>query len=158
MIVDIYIEQSVKGPRRLPGAYGYVVKVETAKGTADIGEFETGNGWTAHDIELAAIIAALNRLKKPCEIHLHSSHGFFQMAVENFWLKIWSENGWKNSKGNEVENALMYQEIMNLIECGGHEITKIDKELGEYHEWLRMEVLRRAAEYKKELESVTFPE
>lgn len=100
----------------------------------------------------------MNRLKVPCEIHLHSTHGFFQKVVDNFWLKMWQDNDWKNSKGCEVENRSMYQEIVNFTECGGHTIPYIDTDLGEYKEWLRNETFKKADAYKKELENVGFPE
>lgn len=58
-----------------------------------------------------------------------------------------------NSKGTEVENRPLYEEILNITECGGHQISKIDKELGEYAQWLRNEVFKKADAYKKELES-----
>lgn len=118
-----------------------------------MGDFETGAGWTAHESELQAIVTALHRLTKPCEIRLYSAHGFFATTVENMWIMKWQQAGWLNSQNKTVENRALYEEILNLTECGGHSIIKIDQNLGEYAEWLKKEVFKHAESYKKELEA-----
>ncbi len=156
--VDIFIEQSVKGIRRQPGAYGFTMCVMTSAGPADRTIFGTGNNFSAHEIELVAIADALGHLTKPCDIRLHSPHGFFERIIENMWIIQWQQSGWINSKGNEVENRHLYEEILNLTECGGHEIIKIDADLADYAGWLSREVAKAAEEYKKELETNNFTE
>lgn len=98
--VTVYILQTVKGPHREDGEWGYVLeyqmnsgKVTTAKG------FGEEKDITAHELELVAIQFSLQRLNKRCVVTLHSSHGFFKNVIANHWLENWEKCNWKNAIG-----------------------------------------------------------
>ncbi len=157
-IVDIYIEQSVKGPRRQAGAYGFVLKTMTSKGPVDRTHFDTGDNFSSHELELVAIVDALRHLITPCTISIHSVHGWFETVIDGCWIEQWKERNWKSHRGPEVDNRSLYEEILSLTESGGHQIVKIDKDLADYAEWLKREVEKAAEQHKQYLSARNFAE
>lgn len=136
--IEIFIAQSLEGPRKGDGSYIYLLqKKGNDKTLTDWGEKEE---CTAHILEIDAVITALKRLRRPCSIEIHSAHGWITQIYQNQWLKKWREASWLNSKGKEVANASQLRELSAIIEEGGHNIVNVDSDLRNYTSWMEFAI------------------
>ena len=75
--VNIYTYTDIRGPGRRTGYYVYLLEQETAKGPATLHKIEkAAERETENKVQLLAVIGALKRLRKNCdlEIHTHSEY------------------------------------------------------------------------------------
>ena len=74
---------------------------------------------TNNRMELTAAIKALEALKKPCEVDLHTDSSYLQNAFVKRWLSNWKRKNWKTSTGSDVLNRDLWERLL--------ELTKIHK-------------------------------
>ena len=74
---------------------------------------------TNNRMEITAAIKALEALKFPCEVDLHTDSSYLQNAFVKNWLVNWQRNGWKSSGGGAVLNRDLWEKLL--------ELTKIHK-------------------------------
>ena len=141
--VNIYIEQSVKGLKRQNGIYGYVVETKTVKGdTASKEVFEEEYDITAHEMELIAILNALQTLNKKCIVTIHSPHGFFKNAYVNHWIDNWKKNNWVTAHKQPVANRETWKALDT--ELSKHSIIVADCKSHSFQEWMNKEITKKA--------------
>jgi ribonuclease HI len=89
-----------------PGGWGAVLawggRVKELKG----GEALTTN----NRMELTAAIEALNALKRPCTVALHTDSQYVKNGLTS-WIKGWKRNGWKTADRKPVKNAELWQAL-----------------------------------------------
>jgi ribonuclease HI len=68
-------------------------------------EMETTN----NRMELLAAISALEALKKPCQVSLHTDSEYVRNGITS-WIHNWKRNGWK-SKSGPVKNKELWQRL-----------------------------------------------
>ncbi len=78
---------------------------------------------TNQRMELLAAASALSCLKEPCRVRLHSDSAYLVRAFHDGWLTRWQQNGWKNSKKQDVENRDLWEQLLAL--CRQHEVSWI---------------------------------
>ncbi|MBQ7150886.1 MAG: ribonuclease HI [Synergistaceae bacterium] len=76
---------------------------------------------TNNRMELMAAIKALEALKTPCDVDLHTDSAYLQNAFVKRWLVKWQRNGWKNSSGSEVLNRDLWERLLKLTKI--HEVS-----------------------------------
>ena len=54
-------------------------------------------------MELMAAIAALEALKKPCTVELHTDSKYVHDGISK-WIHGWKRNGWKTADKKPVKN------------------------------------------------------
>ena len=71
-------------------------------------------------MELSAVIRALQALKEPCHVHLHTDSRYVIDGITK-WIHGWKKNGWKTADKKPVKN----QELWMAMEeaCARHDIT-----------------------------------
>jgi len=117
-VVKIYTDGACSGNPG-PGGWGAVlVSGEREKEISGSCESTTNNR-----MELIAAIEALNRLKKPCHVLLHSDSAYLVNAFKLGWLTNWKMNSWKNSTKQVVSNLDLWKELDRL--SGVHQIEWI---------------------------------
>ena len=92
--VKIYTFTDIKGPRKKSGHFMYLLEYETSKGIAtlhDIVAVETEE--TENKIQLQAIIKAAGRVKKPCEIEIHTHSLYVSSAINGSTMSFYREDG-----------------------------------------------------------------
>lgn len=144
MRVNIYIESSVKGPRRSNGVVGFVLEEESHKDKT-LTQFGKVENVTANQAVLLALIHALRRIKTGTDITIWTDSFYVQSALANGWLEEWSENGWKTAKGKEICNEKEWKQIKELMGD-----VEPEFEVGVQHpfkNYLKSEVERRAKRY-----------
>ena len=57
-----------------------------------------------------AAIAALEALKRPCAVDLHTDSEYVQNGITN-WIKSWKRNGWSTADKKPVKNVDLWQRL-----------------------------------------------
>ena len=78
---------------------------------------------TNQRMELTAALKALELLKEPCFVQLHSDSAYLIRGFNENWLGKWEQNGWKNSKKEPVSNEDLRKAL--LEQNRRHKITWI---------------------------------
>lgn len=81
------------------------------------GEHDTTN----NRMELTAAIRALEALKIPCTVDLHTDSSYLQNAFVKRWLYNWKRKGWKTSTGGDVLNRDLWERLDSLTHI--HHVT-----------------------------------
>lgn len=146
--LDVYIESSIKGPRRRDGVVGYIIEYMT-----NIGEpatktwFWTVEGMSAQESMLEAAVEALSRIQTGNEIVIHTEDGWLVEAVET-WMKEWERRGWVTGKGEEVKQKERFKKLAGRKKT---DLLRMERGLGEqYGEYLSYNVRKREKERKEE--------
>jgi ribonuclease HI len=113
-VVDIYTDGACKGN---PGPGGWGALMENGGRTREIygGEPATTN----NRMELMAVIRALEALRKPCRVRLHTDSQYVQLGISK-WIHGWKKNGWRTADRKPVKNADLWRELDEL--AAKHEI------------------------------------
>jgi ribonuclease HI len=113
-IVDIYTDGACKGN---PGVGGWGVLMQSGERRRELhgGEANTTN----NRMELMAVIRALEALKKPSRVRLHTDSQYVQLGISK-WIHTWKKNGWRTAERKPVKNAELWRELDEL--AARHEI------------------------------------
>jgi ribonuclease HI len=89
-----------------PGGWGAILafgdRVKEMKG----GEPHTTN----NRMELMGAIAALEALKRPCVVDLHTDSKYLQDGIMK-WIHGWKRNGWRTADKKPVKNIDLWQRL-----------------------------------------------
>jgi ribonuclease HI len=69
---------------------------------------------TNQRMELLAAIKALESLKRPCRVRLHTDSAYLTNAFKLGWLNNWSNNGWMNARKEPVANRDLWLHLLSL--------------------------------------------
>ena len=61
-------------------------------------------------MELLAAISALNALKEPCAVELHTDSKYVMDGISK-WIHGWKKNGWKTADKKPVKNGELWQAL-----------------------------------------------
>lgn len=70
---------------------------------------------TNNRMELLAAIRALEALKRPCRVDLHTDSTYVRDGITR-WIRGWVRNGWRTSARKPVKNAEMWQALLEAAE------------------------------------------
>jgi ribonuclease HI len=65
---------------------------------------------TNNRMELTAAIMALEALKRPCRIRLHTDSVYLKDGITR-WIKTWRVNGWRTADRKPVKNVDLWQRL-----------------------------------------------
>ncbi|WP_245365597.1 ribonuclease HI [Neorhizobium galegae] len=103
--VEIFTDGACSGNPG-PGGWGAILRYgETLKELYG-GEADTTN----NRMELLAAITALNALKTPCEVSLHTDSKYVMDGISK-WIFGWKKNGWKTADKKPVKNGELWQQL-----------------------------------------------
>lgn len=147
--VSIYTYTTVKGPGKRSGAFLYILEFKTSKGPVTLTKAEFIEDTTEHQAELEALIEALKRLTRQCNLKIYTDSAYLAAAFNQGWLEKWINNDWKNSKGELVANVTEWQKMLNLL--GLSLIEFHVKKEHSYYKWMRAETEKMIKEKQHEL-------
>jgi ribonuclease HI len=98
-----------------PGGWGAVLQWNITKKELHGGDPATTN----NRMELMAAIQALESLKRPAEVTLHTDSKYVLDGITK-WIKGWERNGWKTSAKQPVKNADLWQRLTKAMD--GHTV------------------------------------
>lgn len=110
LITHIYADGGCRGNPG-PGGWGALLQAGTAEKELWGGEADTTN----NRMELTAVIRALEALKRPVKIHLHTDSQYVQKGISQ-WIHNWKRNGWKTADKKPVKNADLWQMLDSLAQ------------------------------------------
>lgn len=113
-VVEIYTDGACKGN---PGIGGWGALLRYAGHEREIfgGEKLTTN----NRMELLAAIRALESLKHPCKVHLHTDSQYVQKGISQ-WIDSWKTRNWRTSEKKPVKNEDLWKLLDHLTQQ--HEI------------------------------------
>jgi ribonuclease HI len=89
-----------------PGGWGAVLSFGGHEKELSGGEILTTN----NRMELTAAITALEALKRPCLVHLHTDSNYLRGGITS-WIAAWKRNGWRTAERKPVKNADLWQRL-----------------------------------------------
>jgi ribonuclease HI len=98
-VVDIFTDGACSGNPG-PGGWGAILRFDTIEKELSGGEPLTTN----NRMEMMAAIGALEALKRPCHIRLHTDSIYLRDGITR-WINKWRSNGWLTSDRKPVKNA-----------------------------------------------------
>ena len=105
--VEIFTDGACKGNPG-PGGWGVVLRMGHHEKELAGNEKATTN----NRMELTAAIRALESLKEPCVVHLHTDSRYVIDGITG-WIFGWQKNGWKTAARKPVLNADLWQDLQS---------------------------------------------
>ena len=105
--VEIFTDGACKGNPG-PGGWGAIIRSGAHEKELSGGEPLTTNT----RMELLAAIRALEALKRPCAVMLHTDSIYVRDGITK-WIHGWRRNGWKTADRKPVKNAELWQELLD---------------------------------------------
>jgi ribonuclease HI len=109
-IVEIFTDGACSGNPG-PGGWGAVLRYGEVEKEMNGGEPATTN----NRMELMAAIMAIEAVKRPCEIHLHTDSEYLRQGITT-WIHSWKARGWKTADKKPVKNVDLWQRLEQAIE------------------------------------------
>lgn len=103
--IEIYTDGACRGNPG-PGGWGALLVAGEQRKTLHGGEPETTN----NRMELTAAIKALDALKNPAAVVLHTDSKYVMDGINN-WLPNWKRRGWKTAARKPVKNQDLWQAL-----------------------------------------------
>lgn len=105
--VEIFTDGACRGN---PGPGGWAALLRT-RGTER--ELSGGEPLTTNNrMELLAAIRALQALKRPCRVRVHTDSQYLRDGITR-WIHAWQRNGWRTSDRKPVKNADLWQQLLD---------------------------------------------
>jgi ribonuclease HI len=106
--IEIYTDGACKGN---PGVGGWGALLRSAGNERELfgGEIHTTN----NRMELMGAIAALEALKRPCHVVLHTDSKYVQQGI-SVWVHSWKLRGWKTADKKPVKNEDLWRRLDEL--------------------------------------------
>ena len=104
-LIEIWTDGACSGNPG-PGGWGAVLKQGDTRRKSPAREPPTTN----NRMELTAAIEALNALKKPAHVRLHTDSQYVKNGVTQ-WIHNWKRKGWKTADNKPVANADLWKAL-----------------------------------------------
>jgi len=103
--VEIFTDGACSGNPG-PGGWGAVLRYNGHEKELSGGEAETTN----NRMELIAAITALETLRRPSRVHLHTDSTYLRDGITK-WIHAWKRRGWKTADKKPVKNVDLWQRL-----------------------------------------------
>jgi ribonuclease HI len=107
-IITVYADGGCRGNPG-PGGWGALLQAGEREKELWGGEPATTN----NRMELTAAIRALEALRRPATVHLHTDSQYLQKGISE-WIHNWKRNGWRTADKKPVKNADLWQRLDEL--------------------------------------------
>ena len=113
-IVEVYTDGACKGN---PGVGGWGALLRHDGRTREIygGEQLTTN----NRMELTGVIRALEALKRPSRVRVHTDSQYVQLGISR-WIHDWKRRGWRTADKKPVKNEDLWRQLDEL--AGRHDV------------------------------------
>jgi ribonuclease HI len=114
-IVDAFTDGACSGNPG-PGGWGAILRWRGQEREISGGETQTTN----NRMELMAAISALETLKRPTTVRIHTDSTYVKDGIQK-WLPAWKKRGWKTADKKPVKNVDLWQRLEAA--AGRHTVT-----------------------------------
>lgn len=104
-IVDIYTDGACSGNPG-PGGWGALLRMDGHEKELCGGVADTTN----NRMELTAVIRALEALKRPVHVRVHTDSQYVQKGISE-WIHAWKRRDWRTAGRQPVKNAELWREL-----------------------------------------------
>lgn len=114
--VDIFTDGAARGN---PGTGGYGAVLRFRDSAGQVHELELSQGYkvtTNNRMELMGVIAALEALRRPCRVVVHSDSQYVVKAFADHWVDGWLRRGWKTAGKQPVKNVDLWKRLLKAKE------------------------------------------
>ncbi|WP_242848403.1 ribonuclease H family protein [Sulfobacillus thermosulfidooxidans] len=80
---------------------------------------------TNNRMEMTAVIEALKHTPKDADVIIFSDSAYVINAFQQNWFAGWEKRGWKNAKGQPVENQDLWRQMLDLVKDRQVRWTKV---------------------------------
>ena len=108
--IDIYADGACSGNPG-PGGWGALLLYNGHEKEICGGERDTTN----NRMELMAAIQALEALKQPSQVRLHTDSVYVRDGITQ-WIERWKRNGWRTAAKKPVKNVDLWQRLERSAE------------------------------------------
>ena len=143
--VNLYVAIKPRGPRKVTGAYVWLLECIRDDGTADPRTLsKKGSRENVCDKTLAAIAATegLQHIKRECDVQLILDPEYLTETLSNTlyqWVNKWEQNGWKTSSGSDVKDADIWKEFKAVSMSKNAVFAETGTE-NTYRNWMQTEL------------------
>ena len=116
-VVEIYTDGACSGNPG-PGGWGAILRAGKSEKELSGSAEETTN----NRMELMAAIRALEALKRPCKVALHTDSQYVRQGITQ-WMPGWIRKNWRTSGGKPVKNRDLWERLLAATKA--HEIEWI---------------------------------
>ena len=109
-VVDIFTDGACSGNPG-PGGWGAVLRYDGHEKDIYGGERLTTN----NRMELMAAIMALEGLKRPVKVRVHTDSQYLRNGITQ-WIRAWKRNGWRTADKKPVKNVDLWQRLEAALE------------------------------------------
>ncbi len=109
--VTIYTDGACSGNPG-PGGYGVILKSGDQEKQLSAGYRNTTN----NRMELRAVIAGLEALRRPCQVTVYSDSKYIVDAVELGWARRWKKNNWYRNKKEKALNIDLWDTLLAQLD------------------------------------------
>ncbi len=131
-----------------PGGWGALLRWRGIERELAGGDPATTN----NRMELMAAIAALETLREPCDVVLHTDSQYVRQGITE-WMANWVRRGWKTSGGDPVKNRDLWERLHAAAQCHAVDWRWVKGHSGDPDNERVDELARAAAIKVKEQES-----
>lgn len=89
-----------------PGGWGAILQWNARSRELKGGERHTTN----NRMEMTAAIMALESLKRPCAVELHTDSEYLRQGITT-WIHGWKRNGWRTADRKPVKNVDLWRRL-----------------------------------------------
>lgn len=138
--VNIYTKTNIKDLKQADGIIACVLETEIRGETVTKEHFAPVQQATANQAELKALIAALGRLREPCNLTIYTESPYVAAGFEKGWVESWTEGGWLTARQKPVANREEWQEAARLLKPNSPHFIAGKHQ---YSRWLQREIEKR---------------
>lgn len=103
--VEIFTDGACSGNPG-PGGWGAILRFKSIE--------KELSGYCPHTtnnrMEILAVVKALQALKEPCRVTLHTDSKYLRDGITK-WISNWKRNGWKTSTREDVKNRDLWEAL-----------------------------------------------
>ena len=114
-VVEIFTDGACSGNPG-PGGWGAALVWNGHERELKGGAADTTN----NRMELTAAIMALEALKRPSRVRLHTDSRYLKDGISS-WIARWKKNGWRTAERKPVKNSDLWQRLEAAL--AGHDVT-----------------------------------
>ena len=70
---------------------------------------------TNNRMELTAVLQALEALKEPCNVTVHTDSAYIHNAFDKGWIYNWQNNNWRTANKKDVLNQDLWKGILETM-------------------------------------------
>lgn len=108
--VTIYTDGACSGNPG-PGGYGAILVSGNRRKEISQGYARTTN----QRMELMAVIAALEQLKRPSDVRVYTDSTYVRQGITS-WIYQWRQRGWRTAAKKPVKNRDLWERLLALTE------------------------------------------